>query len=234
MRYGILMVSLLLAAGPALADDPVHQGKKLSEWIKQLQDDKDAEARGEAAHQIGVMGKTAKAAVPALAKALKDKDDDVRDWACYALANIGPDAKEALPALEDVLLNDKVKHVRRESAVAIGSLHDAGKAAVPSLRKTLKDPDPWMRHFSAVALGAIGEGAKDAVPDLVKAFGDDEYVVQKSSVEAVGEIGPSAKEAVPALIKVWKDRDEYTLLRNAAAASIKQIDPEAAKKAGVP
>jgi hypothetical protein len=239
MRNGILILSLALAAGPAFAadppaDDPVHQGKKLSEWIKQLQDDKDAEARGDAAHAIGVMGRKAKAAVPALTKALKDKDEDVRDWACYALSNMGADGKEALPGLEELLLNDKVKHVRRAAAVAIGSMHAEGKAAVPSLRKTLKDPDPWMRHFSAVALGAVGEGAKDAVPDLVKAFGDDEYVVQKSAVEAVGDIGPAAKEAVPALIKVWKDPEEYKLLRQAAATSIKQIDPEAAKKAGVP
>jgi len=158
----------------------------------------------------------------------------VRDWACYALSNIGPGAKEALPTLEDVLLNDKALNVRRASTNAIGSLGKEGKAAVPALRKTLKDEDPWMRHFSAVALGHIGESAKDAVPDLVKAFDDNEYVVQKAAVDAVGAIGPKAKEAVPALLKVWKDPDEYATTRKAAAKSIKLIDPETAKKEGVP
>jgi len=238
MRHAVLILSLALAAGPGFAadppaDEPVHGGKKLSEWVKQLED-KDPTARADAGRAIGIMGPQAKAAVPALIKALKDPEPSVRDWACYGLSNIGPHAKDAVPALEDLLLHDKTMKVRRIAANALGSIGPAAKPAVPSLIKTLQDDDPWMRHFGAVTLGALGESAKDAVPELIKAFGDEEYVVQKSAVEAVGQIGPKAKEAVPALLKVWRDPGEYEKTRKAAAKSIRQIDPETAKKEGVP
>src|SRR5689334_14055737 len=142
MRHAVVILSLVLAADPPAAE-PVHEGKKLSEWVKQLED-KDPAARGEAGRAIGIMGPKAKAAVPALIKALKDKEASVRDWACYGLSNIGPDAKDAVPALEDLLLNDKERKVRSVAANALGSIGAAAKPAVPSLRKTLKDPDPWM------------------------------------------------------------------------------------------
>jgi hypothetical protein len=221
MRHAVLILSLALAAGPGFAadppaDEPVHGGKKLSEWVKQLED-KDPTARADAGRAIGIMGPQAKAAVPALIKALKDPEPSVRDWACYGLSNIGPHAKDAVPALEDLLLHDKTMKVRRIAANALGSIGPAAKPAVPSLIKTLQDDDPWMRHFAAVTLGALGESAKDAVPELIKAFGDEEYVVQKSAVEAVGQIGPKAKEAVPALLKVWRDPGEYEKTRKAAA-----------------
>ncbi len=67
----------------------------------------------------------------------------------------------------------------------------------------------------------------------MKALRDREYVVQKSAVESLGDMGSAAKQAVPALLKVWKDEEEYKLTRKAAAKAIKQIDPEAAKKAGI-
>src|SRR5947208_2609097 len=73
MRNGILIAWLALFAAPGWADEPVHKGKKLSEWIKQLAD-KDPEERGAAGKAIGLIGAKAKAAVPALIKALKDED----------------------------------------------------------------------------------------------------------------------------------------------------------------
>ena len=68
MRHGILIVWLVLLAVPAFADDePMHEGKKLSAWIKQM-DDKDSAKRAEAARAIGIIGPKGKAAVPGLTK----------------------------------------------------------------------------------------------------------------------------------------------------------------------
>ncbi len=133
MRKTILLLAILtvpvFAADPP-AGEPVHEGKKLSEWIKDL-GDKDPEVRGEAGRAIGIIGPKAKAAVPSLIKALKDPDPSVRDWACYGLSNIGPAAKDAVPMLEDLMLNDKAMNVRRIAANAIGSMGADGKPLCP-------------------------------------------------------------------------------------------------------
>ena len=49
---------------------------------------------------------------------------------------------------------------------------------------------------------------------------------------ALGAVGPEAKEAVPALVDALKDKDEA--VRTCAADALKNVDPEAAKKAGAP
>jgi HEAT repeat protein len=51
------------------------------------------------------------------------------------------------------------------------------------------------------------------------------------AAKALGQFGLAAKEAVPALTKALKDANPRG--RQEAAEALKQIDPEAAKKAGI-
>jgi HEAT repeat protein len=234
MRTWIALIAFVaLATAVRAGDEPAYDGKTVSEWVKQLQD-KEPKARAEAGRALGIIGQPAKAAIPDLVKALKDEESLVRDWACYGLSCMGPEAKEAIPELEKVLLNDRVVSVRYMAANALGSMRAEGKPGVAALCKTLRDDDPWLRHFSAVNLGSIGPAAKDAVPNLVAAFKDSEYVVRKAAVLALGEMGPAAKDAVPSLIDKWRDTADYSAVSDAAARSLKKIDPEVARNAGVP
>src|SRR5205823_4583221 len=54
-------------------------------------------ARLQAARLLAKLGPEAKAAVPALVRALKDKDSFIREAAASALGRIGPAAKSAAP-----------------------------------------------------------------------------------------------------------------------------------------
>src|SRR3954447_6351230 len=92
--------------------------------LRNLMDDlnhQDPSARLEAAAALDRMGPRAKAAVPALAGALKDADVHVRKMAALALGDIGPDAGGAVPALVEAL-RDESEAVRRRVAVALGEI----------------------------------------------------------------------------------------------------------------
>jgi HEAT repeat protein len=54
-------------------------------------------------------------------------------------------------------LSDSEPKFRAGAANALGVLGPAAKAAVPALKKALKDEDEKVRQSAAVALKAIGE-----------------------------------------------------------------------------
>ncbi len=56
--------------------------------------------------------------------------------------------------------------------------------------------------------------------------------VRRRAAEVLGSLGAEAKAAAPALAETVKDPDEA--VRRAAGEALKKIDPDAAKKAGVP
>src|SRR5262249_43559124 len=96
-------------------NDPIVQGRKLSEWVKELKS-WDSQARGKAAAAIGQLGPRAASAVPALIEALKDSDAQVRVEVSVALANIGP---AAVPALREALKSEN-RLTRMGAAFTLG------------------------------------------------------------------------------------------------------------------
>jgi len=61
---------------------------------------------------LEIIGRPAKAAVPALTKALKDESKQVRVFSTYALVAMGGEASSAVSTLNDVAKNDKDVEVR--------------------------------------------------------------------------------------------------------------------------
>jgi hypothetical protein len=79
--------------------------------IKMLEDQGDVEGQYLAAEALASVGSYAKAAVPALVKALDMRGKTSRGWridsiAAYALGEIGTEAKAAIPALSKLATND--------------------------------------------------------------------------------------------------------------------------------
>jgi len=85
---------------------------------------------------------------------------------------------------------------------AFDSLGRIGRAAVPTLVRTLQHDEPEHHASAARLLGRIGPDAEDAVSALMESLKDPNVAVRKASARALGEIGPAAARAVEPLLKL--------------------------------
>lgn len=141
--------------GPATSaknDEPVMKGKKLSEWVAEL-NSKERSTRLSAIGALLSLGEKAQSATPALIPLLKDEDDDVRTGALEAMAQIGgPQLKQALPELAELLKDPLCV------SYSIGVLTVMGpdaKPAVPHLLELMKGKNEKVRKLAADALKKI-------------------------------------------------------------------------------
>lgn len=96
---------------------------------------KNVEARVNAARALGGMGVQAKLAVPALVAALKDKQPRVRYSAAIALANIGVEFKTAFPYIIAALENES-QFLRSDAASALANIGYNFKQKVSELSRS--------------------------------------------------------------------------------------------------
>jgi len=120
----ISLAAALALAGSAQAQRPAEpflDGRPLSAYVADLSDAAAPYTRNNAAYSIARMGPAAKAAVPALIRALKDPEAAVRFPVCIALREIGPEAREAVPALTEALedRSDDVAAMARRALIKI-------------------------------------------------------------------------------------------------------------------
>jgi HEAT repeat protein len=144
--------------------------------------------------------RTGKAALPALTEAMGDADVGIRLQAISGLGGLGPDAQSAVPTLADAVRKDPDRKVQRAAIEALGSIGPAatagvraliqvlddptlaevaiqslkqiGKPAVPELIKALSARRETVRLSAAVALGKIGPAARVAVEPLTACLQD--------------------------------------------------------------
>jgi HEAT repeat protein len=183
------------------------RGADVGDLIKQLQDG-DNEARRAAAKALGEGGAEAKAAVPALTRALqRDKDLFVRRFSARALGDIGPDAKSAIPALT-AALNDSKQEVQIAAAGALGKLGPSGIEALITILKD--DRQGTMTRRQAVdSLSHAGAAAHSAVPALTQLVKENagknkkKMVPEDLRVDAATALGslaqPDDKDAIATL-----------------------------------
>ncbi len=113
---GPLAAAVLLLAprawgqAAAAANEPVADGRRLSEWVADLKAQA-PQTRNAAAYELSGMGPAAAPAVPALIEALSDPEPTVRFPATVALGEIGPAAAAAVPTLKKMMdeeINDEI------------------------------------------------------------------------------------------------------------------------------
>jgi len=182
-------------------------------WDCALQDS-DREVRREAYNAVVKFGGGPKAAVPALAEALKNRDATIRAHAAALLKGIGPDAAETTLALIGCLGDPKV---RPEAIEALGRI---GKPAVPALATALRGDDRTAQLGAVQALSRIGKDAAEAAPALIPLLADSEV-----GLEAVRALSLIGKSAVPDLLKALDHPNAEN--RRRAAMTLGHIGPDA-------
>ena len=100
---------------------------------------RDVTLRRKAASALWGLGRTAAAAVPALAAALTDADTQLKASAAMALENMGPAAEAAVPQLVKAL-DDPAGDVRQWAAKALGAIGPAARTAIPALKEAARRP----------------------------------------------------------------------------------------------
>jgi HEAT repeat protein len=80
-------------------------------------------------------------------------------------------------------------------------------------------------------LGHIHSEPALVVPALIESLRDPDVFVRAQAATALGEFGTNAKPAAAVLIELLHEQNQDAT--NAASKAIKQIDPEAAARAGV-
>lgn len=185
--------------------------------IKALED---ANVRQGASIALARLGRST---VPALRKTLAGDKGDLRLWTAYTLGKIGPGAAAAVPELTQAL-SAKDASLRAVAARSLGQIGVMAGSAVPTLAETLRDKDQRVRRFSAIALGRIGPAASRAVPKLIRSL--KVPGLRTTARDALIRIG---RPALPALQNVLTDN----AVRFDAISTIRQIDPQAARRAGI-
>jgi HEAT repeat protein len=172
-------------------------------------------ARREAARSLALIGPEAKAAVPALARALDDDEVQVFFWSATALANLGPAAHEATPELIKRLSRGGRRYRDQVRLRVVTALTRIGPAAVPQLIDALGDDSSSIRSGAAKVLGNMGPAAHEAVPRLFALLADEENHIGETAGAALGKIGPAAH---PQVLEALGSEEEN--IRAAAAVAI--------------
>ncbi len=214
------LAPLALAVGAA-ADppkEPAHDGKTVSEWVRQLGAD-DADARRKAAGAVRALAGRSDEVVGALVAATADADA-VRGSHLQALVDLGP---RAVPALTAGLWTGD-ERARRLRLLAVSRIGADARAAAPTLAQLLTHPVVPTRAWAAIALGDVGGHA--AVPALTKALSDDSAGVRLAAAGALVHLGAWANDVLPALTAALKKGGADD--RKEAAGVLARLGPEAA------
>ncbi|MEG4351889.1 HEAT repeat domain-containing protein [Microcoleus sp. LAD1_D3] len=92
------------------------------------------------------------------------------------------------------MLEDSDADVRRDAALALGSIGAETETVVPQLIPLLEDSDSGVRSDAAFALGDIGAEAKTALSQLVPLLKDSDSGVRDAVAKAFEKIGLSLQK----------------------------------------
>ncbi len=205
-------------------------------YLLELLEDKDRHVRMWALVTLGRIGPPARRALPRLQTLLNTAEGEYRMNLARAIWRIEPNVRNRDVLLQELLWGMKQERpaMRAIAARALGEMGTAAESALHVLDVALSDPSADVRVNAAIALWRIEGKAAIVVDSLIEALESESAHVRHTAMHGLEEIGPNARDAVPALIKVLKREDRSSWDRTRAGWALEKIDPEAAKKAGVP
>jgi len=171
-----------------------------------------------------------------LIAAMNDPDLLRRERAIQAVGQRGAEAKDAVPALIKLLepgavslpLAVELQYGRQVRAShshhvieALGRIGPTAQAALPSLRRFLRDKELEIAAAEAIARisPAPGPARREAIEVLVRAWrrGGEE---RRAALEAFSRIGPAAEDAIPALARAVPEAGAPEALASIGPAAV--------------
>jgi hypothetical protein len=188
--------------------EPSYHGKRLTHWLRDLDDGIPPEQRERAEQAVASIGVKA---LPILDRMLNAKE---------STAERITQRIYSFPFVDPTNFTFSVTSAREKHQRALRGYGVLGSRAIPSLVRALNHDEGWIRDSAASCLGELGGRAVDAVPALIRSV---ERRRDMSVVRALGKVGSTAKEAVPALTEAMRDGDLH--YRVCVADALVRIDP---------
>lgn len=232
------------------------------ELVRLLKHDDD-DVRTTAAACLGGIGPAAQSAVPDLIMEFEREMSSTNQnfAAAYALAKIGPSAQAAIPSLKKGLTNNS-SQCRRFSEIALINIHAVSISpwldqlkdttnvnqwtyammvvrfcgtnaipAVPLFISALNCTNESIQARSLSTLGWLHERADISVPAIASFLTSKNDYSRQNAIDSLRGFGKAAKPAIPALLLCLDDQN--ITVREYATNALREIDPEAAVKAGI-
>ncbi len=184
------------------------------------------------------------------------------DTALHGFNILGPAASNAVPRLIEIFESDPFPFPKQAIPVILGHIGPTALPAIPSLLRWITHTNGFVRNNVIFALRRIQGNPTLVVPALIKCLKDPDVFVRAQAARGLGSYGKDAQSAVPAPLELWRKEPprpsrsarvaiDGTLVgfswaippflysRDApdvgdiASQALKEIDPEAAAKAGV-
>jgi len=229
----------LRAVAPDVATLRLVKSFGLGALTEAMEDD-DPQVRSSAIDAIGEMEEPPEQSAQILVEAILDADHAVRRSAARVIGRMPALHAQTVPKLRDLLKEKPDElHLHLMIAEALGGLGPHAAPAVPELVEALKMPNDeltakgapaqiWQSYRRRIsdALVKIGE---DAVPSLIAAFDVEQSEVRDWAARTVVRIGRGEGNVIPRLIENLDSDKRW--IRNHAAWSLQQIDPDALERA---
>jgi peptidoglycan/xylan/chitin deacetylase (PgdA/CDA1 family) len=233
----LLACLLFVLAGNYLSDEPEYEGRRLSEWLRELPAPESGFAGRDMAARFAVnfIGTNA---IPHLLRSLQARDhgwkagaahwlhekfdmdtlsdlaDAERERAIRGFRALGRTAEPAIPALEQLVIGAD----KEDAYYAVNALQAIGTPqTMPVIFRAITNEDAILREGAQISVGNFRSHAAPAVGLLVKNLAASEKSVRAQAANAIGQIGMEPDIAVPHLIRSLED--SYPLVvRNAILA----------------
>jgi HEAT repeat protein len=209
------------------------EGRQTVVRLCQVLSDDDAMVRRDAAGAIGEIGRlrdpsgrpaASPGVRPLIERLRSDRDVTVRKVALDSLVNVITPEDRPVAAELRTFLNSPDPEIARGAAFALGNIGGTeAAAALPVLRKALREPDTSVRVQASAAVVNLGEEALPALFDLIGALDDKEPEVRRCAALALGGIGPKAQAAIPALARHLRPEETNAEVRKFAAEALAQM-----------
>jgi HEAT repeat protein len=193
----------------------------------------DAQARLNAAQDLGRMGEDVKPAIHSLQAALKHEDGMVRITAAQAIYNIEGQLSADAAAVLCAAVSDPSVAVRRKAAgflSLVSRVKPQPTGAALAAARALADPDIYVRAHAAQALGYLDARVEGLVPTLIAVLQSEDGLLHRQAAEllkALAENLPALVEpAIPGLSAALRDQDNLVRIYVAETLLRLKVRPE--------
>jgi len=213
-RLSIFLVCCMISLIAGCRSEPRYDGRSLSKWVLNQTTPEEQERADSAIRAIGTN------ALPVFIKWLRENSGQY-DHVPSAIAVLGETAAPAVPELEQLLFSTN----ELTSLLAIQSLAQIGKPAVPALLSALTNKSYKVSTRVSLFIGDLGTNARSAVPFFLSQLHHTNHFYRERAAVTLGSIQFEPETVVSALTAVlW---DPSPAVRWHAINSLGQFGPEA-------